>query len=206
MPDRTAVDGDVGPQPALDGQRGDAGGSNGIDRALLADPSLDVVQRLLLATDGYVVRLLEVCYGEAVRTAERMQFSEALAPTERELEPDGDDTALRRTVLLQGARTGRVYLAAEATVMIDRVPAAVRAGLLDGDEPIGWLLQRHRVETFRELRRAGRVAAGRLASSFGLDAGDELLWRTYRMISGGRPITLITEHFPAHRPGPAAPA
>lgn len=206
MPDRRTVDGDAGSQSALDWWGRGTSGGNGIDRDLLTDASLDVVQRLLLATDGYVVRLLEVCYGEAVRTAERMQFSEPLAPTDMELEPDGDDTALRRTVLLQGARTGRTYLAADSIVMIDRVPAAVRAGLLDGDEPIGRLLQRHRVETFRELRHAGRVAAGALGPSFGLHADDELLWRTYRMISGGRPIALITEQFPAHSPAPAAPA
>lgn len=169
------------------------------------DPSLDVVQRLLLVTDGYVIRLLEACYGETVRTAERVQFTEPLSPDDEELEPTGDETVLHRTVLLQGTDSRRVYVAADSAVVLDRLDPSMAEKLLSTDEPIGRLLAVHRVETFREFRQVGRVRAGTLGQWFALDGDEELLCRRYRMISGGRPIALITEYFPRQSPATDGP-
>lgn len=166
------------------------------DSDLLSDPSLDVLQRVLLTTDGTVVQILEAFFDDPIRLGSRVQFTEPLSPADAELEPSGDETVLRREVLLQGTRTGRNYVYANTAVLLDRLEEPLRTDLLQTSEPIGWLLRAHRMETFREMLRMGRRQAGSLAAEFGLDADDELVYRTYRIIAKGRPIMLLVEYFP----------
>lgn len=174
----------------------DSEGLHDASSEILHDPSIDVLQRVLLVTDGFVVRLLEVCYGERICAADRVQVTEALPLDEAELEPSGDETVLRRTVLLRGERSGLNYVAAESALVLERLDPVMREGLLTTDEPIGRLLAARRVETFRDFRGAGHKEAGTMGSYLNVDAAEMLLFRTYRMISGGRPIAVITEYFP----------
>ncbi len=184
--------------------RGETGEPSGgifgslVGAAILDDPSLGVFQRVLLTTDGTIVRLLEGCFGEPVRTAELVQFRTPASATDGALEPAGHETILRRKVLLQGSRTGRNYVYADSFTVLDRVGSSLREALLSTSEPIGRLLVSNRVETFREILRVGRRRAGALGGWFGLEFSDELLFRNYRLISGGRPIMLIAESFPPY--------
>lgn len=168
--------------------------------AHVRDPSLGLLQRLLLTTDGTVVRLLEVCFGEDVRLAGRKQFTSPVSSKDEDLQPQGHETLLRRTVVLQGSQTGRNFVYAHSVVVLDRLDPPVREGLLSTSEPIGIVLAANRTETFKELLRTGRTPAGEEAAHwFALDPSDELLFRSYRIVSGGTPIILITEHVPAGR-------
>lgn len=158
---------------------------------------VEALARILLTTDGTVVRLLEAWYDDPIVLAGHEQFTSPVQPTDTDLEPDGTETILRRRVLLQGQRTGRNYVYADTAIVLDRLPGALRDQLLSTPEPIGRLLRAHRMETFREMLRTGRRPVGSLAGEFGVDSADELLYRVYRVVSGGRPIMLIAEHFPA---------
>jgi chorismate-pyruvate lyase len=53
-----------------------------------------------------------------------------------------------------------------------------------------------KLETRKEILKIWRLAAGRLGRHFGQAAHAGLLARTYRVISGGRPVMSITEYFP----------
>lgn len=168
-----------------------------VGASMLGDAPLGVLQRILLTTDATVVRLLEGFFGEVIRTAGLGQVSRPVSPADGELEPAGHETLLCRETLLQGSDTGRNYIYAEVCVVLDRLDAAVREGLLTTSEPIGYLLAANRIETFREVLRLGRKPAGPLGARFAMDSHDELLSRTYRIIAGGSPIMLLTEWFPA---------
>lgn len=175
-----------------------SGGSadSGSGPALLSDPSLSALQRILLTTDGTVVQLLEAWFDDPIGLAGHQQFSTPVGPADRDLQPAGDETILRRRVLLNGRRTRRNYVYADTAIVLDRLPAGLRHDLLTTSQPIGRLLQRHRVETLREVLRMGRRPAASLATEFGIDGDDELLYRVYQVVAGGRPIMLISEHFP----------
>lgn len=166
---------------------------------ILADPSLGMLQRLLLTTDGTVVRLLEGWFGEPVRAVEIAQCTVPAPPGDPVLETSGYEKTLRRNVLLQTRDSGRTLLHAASSIVLDRVPPAVRDGLLAARAPIGRVLIDNRVETFKELLRMGRRRAGSLSAQLDVDVDDELLYRTYRVLSGGHPIMLITETFAAVR-------
>lgn len=178
--------------------------------ALLDDPTIDLSQRMLLASDGYVVRLLETCHGEPVRAAHRAQHTETGADRRDAgadpLTRDPDEPVLCRRVWLQGTASQRTFLVADSRLALDRLHPGVRDELLNNDTPLGYLLAAYRVETCRELDSAGRTRAGALAPAFAVDAGHPLVWRTYRILSGGRPIAVITEYLPPRQPpGSASP-
>lgn len=181
---------------ANDEGTGEAGATAVGDSDLLSDPTLDVLQRVLLTTDGTVVQILEAFFDDPICLGSHVQYTEPLSPADADLEPTGDETVLRRKVLLQGTRTGRNYVYANTGVLLDRLEGPLRRDLLHTSQPIGWLLRAHRMETFREMLRMGRRRAGSLAAEFGLDPDDELVYRTYRIIWRARPIMLLVEHFP----------
>ncbi|MBW3646032.1 MAG: DUF98 domain-containing protein, partial [Actinobacteria bacterium] len=104
---------------------------------------------------------------------------------------------LRRTVLLQGADSGRTFLCADSLMVPERLDQPVLEGLLATDTPVGTLLLQNRVETFREVLSVGREPAGSCAGYFAVEADTEMVWRTYRVCARQRPIMVITEKFPA---------
>ncbi len=157
---------------------------------------LSAFQRILLTTDGTLTVLVEVYANEAIKVVKLSQSSGPWQGGDPDLELQGGEEVLRRTILLRGASTGTNYLYADSVLVTDRLPAVVRAGLVETDKPIGRLLVEARTETFRDILRAGTEPAGDCASHFGIDEDDLLIFRTYTVKAEGRPIMLITEKFP----------
>jgi chorismate-pyruvate lyase len=92
--------------------------------------------------------------------AQRLCPAQAPIP---ELMLDRGEPILERKVLLQGRENAITYLYAE-TVMVPAVlPAPVCARLLQGEEPIGRILQELRLPTFREIIAHGRACLGEIA-------------------------------------------
>jgi len=162
------------------------------------DPtSLTRFQRMLLGTDGTVTHMLEAYADEPVEVVKLLQEVDTAEGVDPALDVAPDDKVLRRRVVLRGRRSGRNLLYAEALVAIARVAPDLVDGLLATERPIGVLLAEGRTETFREILRVDREPAGALAQLFGIGAADDLIWRTYRILMGRRPVMVITEKFPA---------
>ena len=154
-------------------------------------------QRMLLGTDGTLTHILEVYADESIRVMKLLQEYDTTRDEDAPLRLPDDSKVLRRRVLLQGRRTGRNLLYAEAVVVPDRVSPAVLDGLLTTDKPIGTVLAENRTETFREILRVDQEPAGRCSTYFAIDPADPVILRTYRIVAGEQPIMLITERFPA---------
>ncbi|HVE45663.1 MAG TPA: chorismate pyruvate-lyase family protein [Acidimicrobiales bacterium] len=153
--------------------------------------------RVLLTTDGTVTRIIEAYADEPVGVVKLVhELSDQGHGRCPELDLGHDQPLLRRTILLQGRRSGTNWLYAEALVAWDRLPPAVREGLQETDEAIGPLLADARVETWKEVLASGREPAGSCADYFGIDPSACLLVRTYRVVSCQRPVMVVTEKFP----------
>ena len=157
--------------------------------------ALAMVQRLIFNTDATVVRILENCFDELIRTDGLTQEITKADAIDLDLELAGGESVLRRSTLLQGCRTGRNYIYAESEIVLERLPPSLQEGLIETAEPIGRLLIRGRVETFRELLHSGHELAGSRGHALGAGTAEMLPFRTYRVIVGGRPVMRITEHF-----------
>lgn len=163
------------------------------------DPlTLGASRRVLLTTDGTVTEILEAFSGERIRVVKLFQEQSRLARPLATLElPKGDDI-LSRQVLLQGCASLVNFIWAESIIALGRLDEEVRFGLLHSQKSIGLLILEKRIETFKEILDCDRKPAGPLAKHFRVGARAPILSRTYRMVTQGRPIMLITEKFPEH--------
>ena len=160
---------------------------------------LTSLQRILLETDGTMTFLLEACTGEGIEAVKlHQEFAGCHGAEQGALALAVGAPVLRRLALLRGTRTGRVFVYAAAVVAIDRIDPRVVDALVTTDAPIGRLLAQSRTETFRDILHRGTTPAGPARRYLDLSAGADVLFRTYRIHSGGRPIMLITERFPPH--------
>jgi chorismate-pyruvate lyase len=143
---------------------------------------LPVVERLLLTTDGTVTSMLEHITGESITTAclTRKSLSESDVTGLSPLLVGAGPVQLR-TVRLMGLQSRRIYVKARSLIVVDALPDAVRSDLDSTDTPIGVLLRRYRVESYRELLNYQILS-------------DELT-RAYQILHCGRTALLIQERF-----------
>lgn len=157
-------------------------------------PTRDLMQRILLATDGTVTTILEEYAGEAMRAVTLTQSLEPCpAPEAVQLCVSEGSTVLDRKVLLRGTRSGETFLYGDSLIVPERVHDNITEGLSGTDLPIGKLLRANRVETFREILSYGQHPAGELASYFGVGPDAMLVFRAYRILAHQLPLMMITE-------------
>lgn len=168
--------------------------------------SLGAVPRILLATDGTLTHILEAYAAEPVHLVKLSSTPVTDGSVRASLGLDEGERAVRRVILLRGTKSDITFVHAESVVMLDRLPALVARGLQETDTPIGKLLFSCRAETLRELIGVGEERNAEVAQHLGLDHSEPLAARTYRILSGGRPVARITERFPtASWPDTCAP-
>jgi chorismate-pyruvate lyase len=165
------------------------------------DPSsLGLLQRILLVTDGTLTDALEAAFLEPIGLRKiELNILTAPAPVE-ELDLPAGAPLLQRKILLYGENTGRSYVYAESQLALDRLPPRFREELMHSDTPMGRLWSEHKMETWKELLTVAQYPMDKLAPYLGTTSA-HCLMRRYRLISGGRPLMIIEEHFPA-RYGP----
>jgi chorismate-pyruvate lyase len=159
--------------------------------------ALDLLQRVLLVSDGTLTDTLEAAFLEPIALR---KVGIEVAPARRaipELEVAVGEPLMERRIFLCGETSGRAYVYAESALVLDRLPPRFREELVASDMPMGRLWSEHKLETWKELLAMSRHPAGELAAHFQVAPESECLVRRYRVISGGRPLMAITEHFPA---------
>ena len=159
--------------------------------------SLDLLQRVLLSHRWDVDRHLEAAFLEPIGLRKiSLEMLSAPAPVE-DLDLPAGAPLLARKILHYGETSGRSYLYAESLLALDRLPPRFREELMQSDTPMGRLWSEHKMETWKELLVVCRHRMDELSPYLESDAGAECLMRRYRLISGGRPLMSIEEHFPA---------
>lgn len=152
--------------------------------------------RILIASNGTLTRILGIVAGdEIVLQIVEQQIHEALPRTPcSEQSPDG--RLLQRRILLKGQSSGHAFVAAESLIAVDLLPPAMTTSLIETECPIGEILIASRLETFKE---AAEVWIGQppgwLPRPESEIAEAETVGRRYRVISGERPVMIITEYF-----------
>jgi chorismate-pyruvate lyase len=161
------------------------------ERAVIEDARLSPMQKTLLVTDGTVTQLLEAFTGEPMRVKKLGQSLVSGGPAP--LMVGAQEPVISRRILLCGAR--RAYLHAESWLVPARMPRDMQEALERTDRPIGQLWKAARLETFREIVDFHREANPEVATL--LDSGADILARSYLVYTGGQPMSLVVERFPA---------
>jgi chorismate-pyruvate lyase len=162
------------------------------------DPSsLDPLQRILLVTDGTLTDTLEAAFLEPVGLRKIAADILPAADPVPALALGAGEALLIRKIVLYGETTGRPYVYAESLLALDRMPPRFREELMHSDTPMGRLWSEYKMETWKELLHVARHPAQEIAPYLELAPSVECLMRRYRLISGGRPLMIIEEQFPA---------
>jgi chorismate-pyruvate lyase len=158
--------------------------------------SLDLLQRILVTTDGTVTETLAAIFLEPIELVKLAVEVVASPEPLPALEIEPGSSLMQRQIVLRGSRSRTPYAYAEVTIAADRLPPGLREDLLKGTMPLGQLWISHRLETFKERPRVRQRVAGALARHLRVDADDLIIERTYRTFMGGHPVFLVTEFFP----------
>ncbi len=161
------------------------------DAARVAE--LPAAQRLLLTLDGTFTTALEALAGEPLGVRVLGQHVAVVADDDHELALWAGAKVLERRVLLHGAVSGAPLAHGASRIVTHRLPRTVRDELSRGDVPIGLVLRRHEIETFRAPLSFGIVPASDEAAAH-LGPG-RVCRRTYAINAGGRPIMVVCEQF-----------
>ncbi|WP_392532269.1 chorismate--pyruvate lyase family protein [Nostoc sp. C117] len=161
------------------------------------DPAvLSIFQRILLTNNGTITDLIEIYMGESIKVK---KLSENILKLNNELLPmqlNEGAKVLDRKILLQGGISGRNYIYAESIIALERLDEQIREDLLTTKKPIGKVWLENKVEIFKETLETGKMSAQELAPYFDIAPEENLLFRTYCVLSNRNYTMMITEKFP----------
>lgn len=162
--------------------------------------SLSPLQKVLLGTDGSVTRILELATGAPVdvRTTRQEVIPADRVCAERLCCKEGEPVN-HRVVDLVNSRTGEVLIHAVSDTPLSRLSPAFRDDLMRADIPIGRILQKHQVESRREITGACiEIPDARTDTPVPGFPQEPQLIRQYRIIHQGLPLIYIRESFSCH--------
>lgn len=162
----------------------------------LAVDKLPPILRVLLSADGTVTKSIEAYFWEPIDVENLGQGAVRLARALPALELTHGAEVIERRVRLRGRDSGDVYAYAESTLALALLPPKAREDLLARRLGIGELLRERGLETYREILDVGSEDDVQLPELFGEDAGETLIYRSYRIFLNHRPAILVTEKFP----------
>ena len=160
--------------------------------------TLSPFHRALLTIDGTVTQFIESFMLEPVEVTRISQRNRRLPRDHRWLEASQGTEVIAREVVISGRYSRVLYTYAVSLVVGGRLDAATRKTLEVSGEGLGRILQRNRMETFREILWVGRqrVRLGHQVPGTA-DNWTDVISRTYRILSDSRVLMLISENFPA---------
>ncbi len=155
------------------------------------------IHRILLGHDGSMTNLLELisCCEVTLRT-----IKQSVIPCPREaadlLAIDVGEPANERDITIVRSSDGSPLLYARSYTPLSRLKPAFKADLMRADIPIGKIMQKHRIEARREILDVGYLSSDRRLEEL-LARPGPYLWRTYNIITQGKPLITVKEYFPA---------
>ena len=158
--------------------------------------TLTPFQRALLVIDGTVTKFIEAYTMEPIEVVLLDQAERELTADHAWLEVSSGSTVITRQVLLRGRYNQRLYAYAVSLLVVERLPAPVRANLRQHPGGLGRILLEHQLETRRDVLWYGRERIRHLPDPVGLLNDERFISRTYRIVAGGAPLMLINEKFP----------
>jgi chorismate-pyruvate lyase len=154
--------------------------------------------RALLIIDGTVTKYIEAYTNEPVTVHRLEQTSHALSEDHQWLDAPRGARIFHRQSTLVGLHTGCLRVFAESLIVMERLSSRMQQGLESEPGGLGKILFDSGIETRREGLWFGREQLTGLPKPVADLCDGDFLSRTYRVISNGAPLMMITERFPYH--------
>lgn len=153
--------------------------------------ALSLLGQLLLTTDGTVTDILQLATSEGIAAKVRQFSAKSGADSCDQCLMELDDTSIERWTDLIGDRTSRTFVRAQSYIRLSVLPISLQDELTDGRVPIGKLMKKYRIESYREIIHCF-VDLNRGAND---EVTGALLRRTYRIYVRQEPAFLVNEKF-----------
>jgi len=161
------------------------------------DPArLKPLMRGLLVIDGTVTKILEAYFLEPVDVRQLSQSIGALECPDNWLDAAVGEPIVCREVALVGQRSNRLYAYAESKIVLNRLSRRMQDSLDEKMLGLGRILRDGNAEMRRECMWYGQERLENVPDAVGAYGSPEFVCRTYRVISSGHPLMMITERFP----------
>jgi chorismate-pyruvate lyase len=173
-------------------------GRDAIECFLLDDEvrKLDRDLRILIASNGTLTRILGIVADDEIVVQIVEQQVHGIAPSISDLAQLPSGRILQRQILLKGRSSGHPFVAAESLIAMDLLPTSITTILTKTERPIGEVIAASCLETFKETAEVWiGQAPGWLALAGYQNWEPRIVARRYRIIMGGQPVIIITEHF-----------
>jgi chorismate-pyruvate lyase len=167
-----------------------------LERSHIEPSTLSTFQRILLTTDGTVTDILEAYLFEQIRVVKLSEQLVSLSHDVPSMELKEGTEVIIRKILLQGKISRKNFIYADSIIVPERLDERFREALLETKMPIGKIWFEQRVETFKEILDSSKETSGELAEHFNIQPSDNLLSRTYRVVTNRKSVMMITEKFP----------
>jgi chorismate-pyruvate lyase len=158
--------------------------------------SLSPFARALLIIDGTVTKYIEAYTNEPVTVHCLEQTSHELSDDHQWLDAQRGTPIIHRQSALVGERTGCLRAYAESLIAVERLSSRMQRSLDSAPGGLGKILFDSGIETRREGLWYGREQLNDLPALVAGLCNGNFLTRTYRVISAGAPLMMITERFP----------
>lgn len=158
--------------------------------------ALTPFQRALLVIDGTVTKFIEAYTMEPVTVRIISHEQRRLSVDNAWLDAEAGTTVLARDVVLEGKYSGALHAHALSLLVPGRLPAVALDQMEAHPGGLGRILLDSQLETRREVLWYGREQSDTLPASVRSRMPGGCLSRTYRIMTGGRPVSLIHERFP----------
>lgn len=110
--------------------------------------------RIIATSDGTLTQLLRAWYDESLSLQVISQQTYMLKQDDKILQAQAKTILFERHSRIVGSRTDKTLVLATSRFIPSRLPLEIVNALLSTTEPIGELLRRNRLETFREIIRS----------------------------------------------------
>jgi chorismate-pyruvate lyase len=165
-------------------------------RSYIEPSLLSTFQRILLTTNGTITDMIEAYAGEQIKLVKLSEEIISLKHDIPEMQLKQGDEVVERKILLRGSISQRNYVYADSLLVLNRLEDSVKEELLNTKKPIGKVWVEQKIAIFKENVDSGRESANDLANYFNIEPQENLIFRTYCVISNKKYTMMITEKFP----------
>lgn len=160
-------------------------------------------QRALVSIDGTVTKFIEAYLLDPVESVLLTQQTQIMEMDHPWLELPAGGEVVSRQVLLRGRYSSKIYAYAVSLLAPQRLPAGLLQDLAIEPAGIGRVLLNSQIENRREILWYGREHLRGLPENISRYTGNDFISRTYRIMTQGQPVMLISEKFPRACPASA---
>ncbi|WP_121614361.1 chorismate--pyruvate lyase family protein [Mesobacillus foraminis] len=151
--------------------------------------------KLILYSKGSMTSNLELYHGKEVKVKVLNQGRELNICEPLKEHISGQNTYLRESYLYSD-EGGNPYLYSKSALFLDNIPVRMRESLIEGETPIGKLIDIFKIETSRDLKKINICQSKYIAEILMIPEQENIILRQYYIMSNKKPIFLIGEYLP----------